>query len=289
MNERDHALIVDLIGGLLSPEEERSALARLSTDPEFRAEYESQRAVASLLEAAPPPSMTTDERTRLHAALKAELRLEEVVAPAAARPSRWQRWLAPLGGLAAAAAVLVGVIVVLPQGGDDSSTNVAFEATTVPASSETMSAPETESDGATEAGGAATTTVASAEAQDAAGADEMSESAPAAEAPEESAVGVAPLSVPHLPEIDLELLATQRAAVMDSAKTTADGVGTDARLADCITVLRGNASFASVEPLLTTDYEGTEAFAVEITPLEGDGYLAVYALDTCRELANTQR
>ena len=40
-------------------------------------------------------------------------------------PSRWQRWWAPVTGLAAAAAVIIGVVIVLPDSGSDDSLQFA--------------------------------------------------------------------------------------------------------------------------------------------------------------------
>ena len=114
MNERNQELIVDLLGGQLSPTEERSIRARIESDPDLRSEYETQMSIISLLDASSIPSMTTEERSTLHAALRQQLHLDDSPAPVVAAPSRWQRWLAPIGGFAVVAAVIVGAIVVLP-------------------------------------------------------------------------------------------------------------------------------------------------------------------------------
>ncbi|MEN8112841.1 MAG: hypothetical protein ABFS21_00520 [Actinomycetota bacterium] len=287
MNERDHELIVDLIDGRLSPQEERAALARVETDAELRSEYEAQRAMSSLLADAPVPTMTSDERTRLHAALKQELHLEPVVAPVPARSSRWQRWLAPIGSLAAAAAVLAGVFFVLPQSSNDSAT-VALDATTVAASAETTAAPDV-ADG----GEAETNTLA--EAPAAAGmdtqAEESRESAPASDEQLPETFNAA-LSFPHLPDITLEEIAAARLAAPKATLSGEAGSGDDAAnnplTADCLAVLRANTAFASVEPVATTTIEASDALVVEVTTTNGDLYHAAYAIDTCSELQNTK-
>ncbi|MEN8233417.1 MAG: hypothetical protein ABFR89_00660 [Actinomycetota bacterium] len=287
MNERDQELIVDLIDGRLSPQEERAALARLETDTELRAEYETQQMAASLLAEAPVPSMTADERSRLRAALKSELHLAPVVAPVAARPSKWRRWVAPIGSLAAAAAVLAGVFVVLPQSSSDTA-QVAFDATTMAASAETTTAQNRDR-------GAETDTERLAEAPTAGGMDAPAEepeepTLDAAEPPAETFS--ASRSIPHVPAITLEEIAADVSALTKASESdeagAEDGAAQDALVADCLTVLRDNASFVSVEPMATTTIGTSDALVVEVTPIEGELYYAAYAIDTCSELQNTK-
>ena len=85
----------------------RDLRARVAADPELQSEYETQLAVSSLLGDAPAPTMTAAERSELRTALRQQLNLHEAPPPAVVAPSRWQRWWAPVAGLAAAAAVIV--------------------------------------------------------------------------------------------------------------------------------------------------------------------------------------
>ena len=102
MSEHDLDLITELINGHLTPDERRAALSRLAADPELQSEYETQLAVASLLSEAPPPTMTAAERSGLRVTLRQQLNLEDASAPVVVASSRWQRWWAPVTGLAAA-------------------------------------------------------------------------------------------------------------------------------------------------------------------------------------------
>lgn len=134
MNDSDIQLIVSLIDGQLSAAEEEEAFSRMQTEAELRTAYEQQLAVSTKLRSVPAASMSAGELGELHAALRAELRLEDAeVAPAAtaAAASGWRRWWAPLAGLATAAVVVLAFVVV-PNLGDDetlSEVGVALETT----------------------------------------------------------------------------------------------------------------------------------------------------------------
>ena len=125
MSDYNPELITELINGRLSPDERRAALARIGADPELQSEYETQLVVASLLNEAPSPTMTAAERSGLHTALRQQLHLDDAPVPIAVAPSRWQRWWAPIAGLAAAAAVVIGAVVILPGSGTDDSVQFA--------------------------------------------------------------------------------------------------------------------------------------------------------------------
>ncbi|MEA3510388.1 MAG: hypothetical protein U9R51_03030, partial [Actinomycetota bacterium] len=128
MNERNQNLIIDLIGGRLSPDEERTALSRIEGDPNLLAEYTAQMSALSILESSKRPMMTKDERATLHETLRRQLHLDDSTAPVVAAPSRLQRWWAPIGGLAVAAVVIVGAVVVLPNTLSGSDSDTVFEA-----------------------------------------------------------------------------------------------------------------------------------------------------------------
>ena len=113
MNEDDIQLITSLIGGELSEPERRAALTRIDAEPELRAAYEQQLAVASLLRETPQATMTPAEADALRATLATELRLGDTTeAVAAASTSRFARWWAPVTGVAAAAVIAIAVVVV---------------------------------------------------------------------------------------------------------------------------------------------------------------------------------
>lgn len=326
MNARNQELIVDLLGGRLSPEEERTALARIENDPVFRAEYETQLSAISILEASPTPSMTPAERSSLHAALRQQLFLDDAPVPVVATPSRWQRWRAPLGGLAVAAAVIVGAVVVLPGtlSGDDSGEDVAMLAaeisTTVPSTSraDDFAGHIQSGDTGTESADTAspettefTTSVPNAsldedfaDEADAAppppsesvidGEDAADEEAQPTTTAATSDVVIAPISLPYLSDVDLDALEQQLASDPDSLENDASAPSTmsaelDASRVDaCLDSLRSDETVSSLTPIATTTYEGTGAVVVSVSPPEGDSFLAIFAVDVCRELANTQ-
>lgn len=295
MNERNQELIVDLIGGRLSPDEEHAALTRIESDPGLRAEYEAQMSAISLLGASPPPTMTAKERTALHTALRRQLNLNDAPVPVVAAPSRWQRWRAPIGGLAVAAAVVFGAVVVLPGALSEDDSIETFEAAAAPvtttAPSESLAEDSTltaedEGTGDSNAGAAAPEATGSAP-EDAASADAETQAAETYDA----VVGAA---LPYLTDLDLDMLSSELASDPDSVRNSAPpppakSAGLDAGLVDaCLESLRADSPTWEVSPVALTTYEDTESVVVSITPSGGDGFLAVYGVALCQELANTQ-
>jgi hypothetical protein len=126
MNDNDIELITSLIAGELSPVEQEEGIARVEASPQLRSAYDEQLSVVTALRAEPRVSMTAAEHGRLNATLRAELHIEEAAAaPAAAVASGWNRWWAPLTGLATAAVIIIAVVVAPNVFDDDGSTGVA--------------------------------------------------------------------------------------------------------------------------------------------------------------------
>ncbi|HZJ48070.1 MAG TPA: hypothetical protein VFD97_03415 [Acidimicrobiia bacterium] len=288
MKETDLALIVDLVAGRLPPEEEQAALALVTADPGLRTEYESQRAIAALLADTPSPSMTPQERVLLHTELKAQLHFGDPSPVVTVAPSRWHRWLAPLGGLAVAAAVIVGAVVVLPGTLSGDNANDSFDLASAPT----------------------TTAAASSERLDMFGSDGQ----PALEGPTEDAsasetgpdaitdgaVGqaynpsVERLDVPYVAAVDLDELAATYSSdptlVDESLSRSSASISPMAKdqALSCLEVASANIPGSAVIPLVVTAYDGVDAVIVAVTPETGDSYLVVYALDSCTELADTR-
>jgi hypothetical protein len=301
MKDTDLTLIVDLVAGLLSPAEEKDALALISSDPELLAAYASQREVSAGLADLPAPSMTAGERAHLHAELKAQLHLDDPSPVVAPTPSRWSRWMAPLGGLAVAAAVVIGAVLVLPGtlgGENDAAFNAAAPATTTAAS--TGSA-ETLEDGrlSPTASGESVGTIGeespSAPGGVSEGGDAPIEASVAAdgvgEQPSQAVASI--LELPFVADIDLETLAASYSSDPDVAdeslsKRSSNGspLSTD-QISSCIDTASADAPDSVVSPLAVTDYDGVEAVILAITPPSGNPHLVVYSLDACTELANT--
>lgn len=296
MNERNQELIVDLIGGRLSQDEERTALARIKADPGLRAEYEAQMSVVSMLGASSTPSMTPEERSTLHAALRQHLRLADAPVPVAAVPPRWRRWWAPIGGLAVAAAVVIGAVVVLPGALSGDESDGAFDiasaeiATTVPSTSLTediATVTEDEGTGDNSAGAAA---------------PEATESAPEEEASadaETQAVdtydaAIAATSLPYLADVDLDALESELASDPESLRNGISAPSTKSLELDtplmeaCLDTLRAADTTSSFSPIATTTYEGTVAVVISVSPSEGDPFLTVFAVASCVKLASTE-
>jgi len=277
MNEDHLTLIVDLVAGRLSPNDEKAALALVASDPALGSEYAAQMAVAARLAATPTPGMTSREREHLHAELKAQLHLDyPTVAPAAA-PSRRIRWLAPLGGLAVAAAVVIGAVVVLPNtisNNEADTFEAAAEATTTVAATQ-------EDDTLSEAGG-------------------LAQEAPPNAAPEESLTKADALSsgtvtaLPFASDIDLAELAARYAtnpelATQSLTKTTGTARETeDPQLRACLDAIAASVPDREVVALATTTYAGTDAVVVAVGPPGADGYLSMYDPSSCTELASTR-
>jgi hypothetical protein len=291
MNVRDQELIVDLIDGRLDSREEQAAFARLERDAEFRAAYESQSAIAALLVDAPAATMTTTERSTLHAALKRDLHLEPAAPTAATPPSRRRRWLAPIGSLAAAAAVFAGLVVMLPRGADDAA-DVAMDVTTTSPAAETFESRSTDPT----AGELSTTTGVQEGVAPAGAPDESAAGESSGEDVEESGAGVAEVQgfeIPHVPVVDLDLLTGSLDDVRQSMLEQASDAGASADTADgrldaCLATLGGSPGILSVEALATTAHDGADAVVVAITPSEGTPSIGLYTLDTCTEVGRTQ-
>ncbi|MEA2023291.1 MAG: hypothetical protein U9N79_03250 [Actinomycetota bacterium] len=321
MNELNQELIVDLIGGRLSPEEERSALTRIENDSDLRAAYETQMSALSALGASPLPSMTPEERSTLHAALRHQLYLDDVPVPVVAAPSPWQRWWAPLGGFAVAAAVVVGAVVILPGAlsQDDAREDVAMLSTEI-STTAPISPLADDVGGAIESGDAdaaapeATTFTTS--VPNAATAEDLADDAEAAPpvAAEDSIdegasaddevestttaassdVVIVPISLPHLSDVDLDVLEEQLASNPDSLTgrqepPSAKSSEPDASQIDaCLDSLRANDTASSFSPIATTTYEGTAAVVVSVSSLDENSFLAIFAVDSCLELVSTR-
>lgn len=292
MSDHDLDLIADLINGHLSPDERRAALARVAADPELTSEYETQVAVASLLGEAPAPTMTAAERSEMHAALRQQLNLDDSPAPVVAAPSRWQRWWAPVTGLAAAAAVIIGVAIVLPDSGsDDSLQFAAAEVTsTVQASGNDGADVGGSADAADGADEDATTTTAAA----------SEELAPAFAAEDsmdgtlESAGEPSPEALPHIPDVDLNILGlayaegedefedelSKSSTVPDRVTTSVDGV--------CLDGAGDGENEDSLTIVATATIDGVDVVVVSVTSPIEDPYLIALDANTCEELASTR-
>ena len=297
MSEHDLNLITDLVSGRLSPSERDEALRYVASDPALQSEYETQLATASLLSDLPAPAMTADERSTLHASLRQQLHLEDAPAPVVApAPSRWQRWWAPVTGLAAAAAVIIGAVVILPSSGSDDSFEVASAAlteTTAASGNADASAgggadlegsfadePTEPTEAASEAE-PTTTAAASEETTTTAAAADVTGDAP-------------PDALPHLPDGDLNSIAL---AYADDPETFTRGIDSlpkdgSPEAARGVDVCVAEASSADegfvVVPVATTTVDGTDAIVLSVTPPDAEPYLVALDLATCQELASTR-
>ncbi len=299
MSNYDQDLITDLISGRLSHEESEAALARLAQDPQLRSEYESQLAVASLLADAAGPAMTAQERSTLRASLIEQLNLEDSPAPVpvAAAPSPWQRWWAPAMGLAAAAAVIVGIVVIQPQGNSDDALTFAAADVTTTAASQSAGADggeAAEPDGlnfsdesAATTGSEETTTTAAAETTTSA-ALEAAESQP-------STGDLQTRSVPSVSATDLERLAEAYAAGAGEFDDELNKSTSDQLTIDMVTVeecLAVNGDLleegAALEVVATTVVAETEAAVIAVTPPGAAPYLVALDLSSCRVLDSMQ-
>jgi hypothetical protein len=296
MNERNQELIVDLLGGRLSPEEERAALARIETDPGLRAEYEVQISAISILNASGTPLMTADERTALHASLRRQLHLEDSPAAVVAAPPRWQRWWAPIGGLAIAAAVFIGAVVVLPGAlsGSDSDRTLELASaeitTTAPSTShadDVAAVTGDEGTGDNSAGGAAP------EATENALEEESSADAET-QAVDTYEAAVAAPDLPYLTDVDLDSLAKDLASDPDSLRSSPSPSSSKStefdtdRVDACLESLRVDDPSSEIFPIAFATYENTVSVVVSVSPSAGDGFLAVYSVASCLQLASTQ-
>ncbi len=296
MNERNQNLIIDLIGGRLSPDDERAALNRIEEDSVLRAEYEAQMSAISILEAVAPPMMTADERAILHATLRRQLHLDDSPVPVIAAPSRWQRWWAPVGGLAVAAAVIVGAVVVLPNNlsGSDSDTSFAAASAEITTTAPTASLTDDLAGVAAEEGtGENSVGAAAPEATENAPDEESSEYAET-QAVDTDEATTSPSSLPYLVDVDLGLLEGDLSSDPDALRSnpspaSSKSVDFDAiRVDACLNSLRVDSQTSEIIPIALTTYEGTESVVVSVAPSSGESFLAVYSVALCRELASTQ-
>lgn len=288
MSNSDQELITDLISGGLPPQEREAALARLAHDPELRSEYEAQLAVSSLLEDAPTPVMTADERTALRASLVRQLHLDDAPAAGAVAPTRWQRWWAPVAGLAAAAAVIVGAVIVLPGGGSDDSMDVASaDVTTTIAASQSDGRESVDSDVLTFSDEAAENTEAEATTTTAGAAQPTTPTA-AAEELAPAAGDASPRSLPYLPNLDLEELALEYASdpqELDDAlakSASEEGRLDTAAVYECFESSESAPTAgATAEVVASGTIDGTEVAVLVVTPSDSEPYLVALDMNSC--------
>lgn len=294
MSDHDLDLITDLISGHLSPDERRAALARVAADPELQSEYETQLATASLLRAISPPAMTSAERSNLHTSLRQQLHLDDAPAPVAPAPSRWQRWWAPVTGLATAAAVVIGAVVLLPDSGTDDSLQFA--------AAEVTSTVQASRNDEADLGGSADSAGSIEEEEPAATGTTSEDLTPSAAVAEEGITGTleatgaaSPRSVPHVPDLDLDQLGLAYAAGGDEFE---DELSKSAEIADpaefsevgaCLDGSADAAGETSLSIVATATIEGVDVVVFSVTPSTGDSYLVALDVSTCRELASTRR
>ena len=301
MSNHDQDLITDLISGRLSHEESEAALARLAQDPQLRSEYESQLAVASLLADATGPTMTAQERSTLRASLIQQLNLEDSPAPVpvVAAPSLWQRWWAPAMGLAAAAAVIVGFVVIQPQGNSDDALTFAAADVTTTAASQSAGADggETaEPDGLNFSDESAATTGSEETTTTAAAAAETTTTAALEAAESQPQAGdFQTRSVPSVLATDLERLAEAYAAGAGEFDDELNKSTSDQLTIDMVTVeecLAVNGDLleegAALEVVATTVVAETEAAVIAVTPPGAAPYLVALDLSSCRVLDSMQ-
>ena len=292
MSDNNLDLITELINGRLSPDERRVALARVAADPELQSEYETQLAVSSLLSEAPPPTMTAAERSELRTALRQQLHLDDAPAPVVLAPSRWQRWWAPVTGLAAAAAVIIGVVIVLPDNGSDDSLQFAAAEveTTIQAARNDGADMGGSADAANGADEEPTTTTAAAS-------EELAPSVAAEDLTDgtlESAGEASPEALPHIPEVDLDELGLAYSEGEDEFESelnkssavpepvTISGAGT------CLDGAGAGAKEASRTIVATGTIEGVDVIVVSVVPPTEEPYLVALDAGSCEEVASTR-
>ncbi len=289
MSEHDLNLITDLVSGRLSPGERDEALRYVASDPALQSEYETQLATAALLSDLAAPAMTAEERSTLHAALRQQLHLADAPAPVVPpTPSRWQRWWAPVTGLAAAAAVIVGAVVILPNSGSDDSFEVAS-----PALTETTVASRN-ADASADGGADSDGSFADGETEQSVPSSEAETTTTAAAAAEEIAGDAAPGALPHIVDSDLDSVALAYAADPERfasgfASSTKDGSPDAARGVDaCLVEASSNEGTFVVVPVATITVEGADAIVLSVTPPDAEPYFVALDLATCEELDSTR-
>lgn len=111
MREHELELIAALVEGRLEDESEARAL--IDSSPELREEYEAQKLAYETLQGAGTASLRETERAALHRDIWTELR------SGAAQPVSKTPWYYRWAPVAAGLLVVVGLVSVLGQGGDD--------------------------------------------------------------------------------------------------------------------------------------------------------------------------
>jgi hypothetical protein len=293
MSDNSVDLITELISNRLSPAERRAALTRIAADSDLQSEYETQLATASLLSEAPAPTMTAAERSDLHSALRQQLNLDEALAPVVAAPSRWQRWWAPVTGLAAAAAaVIIGAVIILPESGSDDSLQLA--AAEVTSTVQASGSDEAHLGGSADSVGDAVEeqTTSTAAASGALATPSAAEDGTAGTP--EVAAEAGPRSVPHLPDIDLEQLSLAYAEGADDFENqlndSAEGLDTveTSEVNGCLDETGAAASGDSLSIIAAGTFDGVEVVVLSVTPSVGDPYLVALDTSTCQELHSTR-
>lgn len=296
MNERNQELIVDLLAGHLSPDEERAILTRIERDPDLRAEYEAQVSTISVLGATTAPMMTADERATLHASLRRQLHLDDIAVPVVAAPSRWHRWWAPIGGLAVAAAVVVGAVVVLPGALSGSSSDGSLEMASAEISTTSPSAVLADDlAGAMEDednNGAGVESPPSEAPESALAGGDSSDAEPQAVDTYETAVSA--VSLPYLTDVDLNVLQDVLSSDAESLRSYPPSSASKSAELDteqmdaCLASLRADDPSSEILPIALTTYQDTGSVVISVIPTAGDSFLAVYSVTLCQELARTQ-
>jgi hypothetical protein len=284
MNDNDLTLIIDLVAGRLSPMEERVAVERISTDPELRSAYDTQRAIASRLNATETPTMTPTEREHLHASLKTHLHLDAPVPISTRAPSRWNRWLAPIGGFAVAA-VIIGAVVILPNTFSGRDSGPALEVAGAPTTTVAVdtTAPEPAATPESVAVAPATTPNTTGAAALSGQADDAAD-----------ATTMTPLSIPYVPGLSLDQLAAAYASdpgLLDDLANRSSGERSDAEQnagASCLASVTADLSGSTILPVVVTSVDGVDVLVIAVTPPDGAAYLATYSVSTCEPVSDTR-
>ncbi|MDE0369155.1 MAG: hypothetical protein OXI84_03345 [bacterium] len=224
--------LLDLVEGTL-PEDEAARL-EATLDEADRREVAVQAAVRAVLGQLPGPELSDDERQRLRAAVRAELRVEEAdPAPSGGRSVR-RSWLARALPSAAAAATVVAVIAVAINlvGGTDSLQETPMAEVEAAATAEAAvvtAAPAPAAEASEEYADSAepvatVTTIAMVEEAAAARAVEAEDAAPAAEAAAEAEMMMEEEAMAEAPAAELDAALADEAyeAVQMAAEAAAE-------------------------------------------------------------------
>lgn len=140
MNEHERDLLLGLVAGTLSPEEEAAAAELLAARPDLVDELALQRAALAALAELEAPTLRPEERATLRRSLREGLGLDLAVEGRPAPTSRWIRRLVPVLGFAAV--LLAGFLVVAGGpflGGGSSGSEFAVEEAAVATSTTSAS------------------------------------------------------------------------------------------------------------------------------------------------------